>query len=112
MTYYSAMAWQKLGQKVKANKHLRELLHYAKELQTVPAKIDYFATSRPTMLLFDDDLQFRQETTALFLRAQAELGLGNTSRAQQLLTAVLRRDPNHAPAADLSHGLNRNTGQL
>ena len=28
------------------------------------------------MLLFDDDLQFRQETTALFLQAQAQLGLG------------------------------------
>ena len=34
------------------------------------------------MLLFDDDLQFRQETTALFLQAQAQLGLGRTARGR------------------------------
>jgi len=33
------------------------------------------------MLLFDDDLQFRQETTALFLQAQAQLGLGTKAMA-------------------------------
>jgi tetratricopeptide (TPR) repeat protein len=112
MTYYSAMAWKKLGQKAKANKLLRELLRYANQLRTAPAEIDYFATSLPTMLLFDDDLRFRQETTALFLRAQGELGLGNTSCAKRLLTAVLRRDPNHALATDLSRGLSRNAGQF
>jgi Tfp pilus assembly protein PilF len=53
------------------------------------------------MLLFEDDLQFRQTTTALFLEAQAWLGLGHRARAKRLLRAVLRRDPNHALAADL-----------
>ncbi len=53
------------------------------------------------MLLFDDDLQFRQETTALFLRAQAQLGLGQRAKARSLLSSVLRRDPNHALAQDL-----------
>jgi hypothetical protein len=52
------------------------------------------------MLLFDDDLQFRQETTALFLQAQAQSGLGKKSIAKKLLQTVLRRDPNHALAAD------------
>jgi tetratricopeptide (TPR) repeat protein len=102
MTFYSAMSWQRLGRKTKAKKLLRDLLAYARKLQKCPAKIDYFATSLPTMLLFDDDLQFRQETTALFLQAQAWLGLGHKSRAGALLRKVLRRDPNHALAADLS----------
>ena len=53
------------------------------------------------MLLFDDDIQFRQETTALFLQAQARLGLGERTKAKKLLTTVLRRDPNHALATDL-----------
>ena len=65
-----------------------------------PAKIDYFATSLPAMLLFEDDLQFRQETTALLLQAQAHLGLGRKARARGMLRTVLRRDPNHALAAD------------
>ncbi len=102
MTYYTALACEKLGQKEKAKQLLRNLLAYALRLRKSEAKIDYFATSLPTMLLFDDDLQFRQDTTALFLQALARLGLGQAAKANILLTKVLRRDPNHAPATDLS----------
>jgi hypothetical protein len=38
----------------------------------------------------------------LFLQAQAYLGLGKRAKAKSLLNVVLRRDPNHALAADLS----------
>ncbi len=105
MTYYSAQSWEKLGQRGKARKLFHDLLTYAQQLQKARAKIDYFATSLPTMLLFDDDLQFRQETTALFLQAQAHLGLGRSAKARALLQTVLRRDPNHALAADFLRGL-------
>ena len=101
MTYYSALSWQKLGQKTKATRLLRGLLTHARQLQKAKAKTDYFATSLPTMLLFDDDIQYRQETTALFLQAQAQLGLGHTAPGRKLLHTVLKRDPNHALAADL-----------
>jgi tetratricopeptide (TPR) repeat protein len=100
MTYYSAMSLEKLGQRSKARRLLRDLLTYGRKLQTQPAKIDYFATSLPTMLLFEDDPQFRQHTTALFLQGQAQLGLGKKATAKGLLKTVLRRDPNHAMAAD------------
>ncbi len=101
MTYYSALSLVALGRKAEAQKLLKGLLGYAKELKKATAKIDYFATSLPTMLLFDADIQFVQETTALFLEAQAELGLGRKAQAKKLLAAVLKRDPNHALAADL-----------
>ena len=67
---------EKLGQMAKGNKILREPLAYANKLAKTSAKRDYVATSLPTMLLFDDDLQFPQETTAMFLQAQAQYGLG------------------------------------
>jgi len=57
------------------------------------------------MLLFDDDLQFRQETGALFLQAQAQLGLGRKTKARAFLQIVLQRDPNHALAADFLRGI-------
>jgi tetratricopeptide (TPR) repeat protein len=101
MTYYSALSLERLGQQARAKQLFRDLLAYAHKLQKAAAKIDYFATSLPTMLLFDDDLQFRQGTTALFLQAQANLGLGGKKRARALLKTVLRRDPNHAQAVDL-----------
>ena len=105
MTYYSAMAWRKLGRHAKAEALFRDLLAYARKLQHAPARIDYFATSLPTMLLFDDDPQLRQHTTALFLQAQAWLGLGEKRKAKDLLAAVLRHDPNHALAADSLRGM-------
>jgi predicted Zn-dependent protease len=95
------LSLEKLGQRAKAKKLLRDLLVYAQKLQRAAAKIDYFATSLPTMLLFEDDLQFRQETAALFLQAQAQLGMERRATARALLQTVLRRDPNHALAADL-----------
>jgi tetratricopeptide (TPR) repeat protein len=100
MTFFSALARKKLGQPARAKKLLRDLLAYAEKLAKTPAKIDYFATSLPTMLIFDDDLQFRQTTTALFLQAQARLGLGDKSGAKKLLSLVLKRDPSHPLAAD------------
>ncbi|HXB60337.1 MAG TPA: DUF5107 domain-containing protein [Candidatus Acidoferrales bacterium] len=100
MTYFSALSSEKLGDRAKAKSIFRNLLAYAQKLQKATAKIDYFATSLPTMLLFNDDLQFRQETTALFLQAQAQLGLGKKAKAKSMLQIVLRRDPNHALAAD------------
>ncbi|PAW78199.1 MAG: DUF5107 domain-containing protein [Verrucomicrobia bacterium Tous-C9LFEB] len=102
MTYYSALAWEKLGQKARAKKKLRDLLAYARQLRKTKATIDYFATSLPTMLLFDEDLQERQTTTALFLEAQAFTGLGRMTEARKALRLVLRRDPNHALAQDLA----------
>ena len=97
MTYHSALSLKALGRKAEAQKLLKGLLTYAKALKKKTAKIDYFfATSLPTMLLFEDDLQARQETTAMFLEAQAQLGLGKNAEAKKLLAAVLRRDPVHA----------------
>ena len=101
LTYYAALAWQQLGRKAKARKLLGDLLAYAEQLERAEAKIDYFATSLPTMLLFEDNLRFRQATAARFLQAQARLGLGQRARARRLLKGVLQRDPHHAMAADL-----------
>jgi tetratricopeptide (TPR) repeat protein len=101
MTYYSALAWERLGQRARAKRLFRSLLQFGRELERADARVDYFATSLPAMLLFKDDLQFRQETTALFLQAQAHLGLGSRAKARTLLQSVLDRDPNHAPAGDL-----------
>jgi tetratricopeptide (TPR) repeat protein len=101
LTYFSARSLQRLGKAAAAQKLLRELLAHARELSRATARIDYFATSLPTMLLFDDDIQFRQETAARFLQAQARLGLGQKPRARELVRAVLVRDPNHPLAAQL-----------
>jgi tetratricopeptide (TPR) repeat protein len=101
MTLHSARALTRLGRAPEAARLLRGLLAHARALAKAPARIDYFATSLPTMLLFEDNLTARQVNTALFLEAQARLGLGQTARARRLLRDVLKRDPNHALATEL-----------
>jgi tetratricopeptide (TPR) repeat protein len=105
MTYFSAMAYLRLRRVALGRKLLMDLLAYGRKLAQTPATIDYFATSLPAMLLFEDDLPHRQETTALFLQGQALLGLGRIAKGESLLRRVLRRDPNHPLAADLIEDL-------
>jgi tetratricopeptide (TPR) repeat protein len=101
MTYYSANALKRLNKQREARKLLRELVRYARELARSEARIDYFATSLPAMLLFKDDLPKRNRITALFLEAQASIGLGYLRRGHRLLNRVLELDPSHAHGTDL-----------
>ena len=100
MTYFSALSLGKLGRKAEARELFRSLKAYAKQLFKTEAKVYYFATSLPARLLFDN-LQRRQETTALLIEAQACLGLGDKTSARRLLNTVIERDPARALAKDL-----------
>ncbi|HVU18489.1 MAG TPA: DUF5107 domain-containing protein [Candidatus Didemnitutus sp.] len=101
MTYYSVLALQNLGRLKEARALLDGLSRHAARLAREPATIDYFATSLPTMLLFEDDLTARQRTTALFLQAQVLLARRKKHAARKVLHQVLHRDPSHPLAGDL-----------
>jgi tetratricopeptide (TPR) repeat protein len=58
-------------------------------------KIDYFATSLPNFLIFDDDLEKRNQAACLFVRGLAQFGLGNRSEAINDLRTTLEIDGNH-----------------
>jgi len=98
---YRALALRRLGRGAEAEQDLRRLLVQAREQAARQVTIDYFTTSLPTMLLFNDDLQKRNLVEARFLEAQARLGLGETAAAHRILDEVLALDPNHAGAMDL-----------
>jgi tetratricopeptide (TPR) repeat protein len=102
MTYWSALAMRRMEREEEAAALFREILEYATALERSVPKIDYFATSLPTMLLFDEDLKSRQNITATFLKAQALLGLGSQTEAQSALAEVQKLDRAHAAACDLN----------
>ena len=104
MTYWSAMAMRRLGREEDTVSLFTDILNYAEALEESVPSINYFATSLPTMLLFDEDIQRRQHITATFLRGQALLGLGRYSDAQAALTEVHSLDRAHADAYDLLTG--------
>jgi hypothetical protein len=79
------------------------MLAYGKDLEQQKAKIDYFATSLPTLLLFEDDLDERQRVQARLLQTVALTGLGATKEAHTLLDCVVKADPNNLFAIGLTH---------
>jgi tetratricopeptide (TPR) repeat protein len=100
-TYWSGQALVSLGRNDEAKKVFQEIFDYSLELELQTPKIDYFATSLPTMLLFEEDLVLRQKISAKFLRAQALLGLGRLAEGTAMLEEVRELDANHSGAADL-----------
>jgi tetratricopeptide (TPR) repeat protein len=101
LTYFSALSARALGQRRRERQLLQGLLGYARDLARSKATIDYFATSLPTMLLFNDDLQQRQSNHARLLEGLALLGLNRRQAGVAKLRAVLKADPSHGLAADI-----------
>jgi tetratricopeptide (TPR) repeat protein len=104
-TFWVAACLDALGEREAAAALFRKIQEFARQLEHRRPVVDYFATSLPTMLLFDDDLVRRNRMQSLFLRAQAALGLGRSEEAESLAHEVLAFDPSHTGAADLLHRL-------
>ena len=105
MTYWSAMSLDRLGRREEAVALFQAIDAFAGELEQETPKIDYFATSLPTLLLFQEDLQKRQTITARFLSAQAQLGLRSREAGECMLREVLALDHSHTGAIDMLHML-------
>lgn len=93
--YYRALAFRSLREERVATSLLQRLRKAAERQETAEVKIDYFATSLPNFLIFEDDLQKRNKVDSLFLRAMANLGLGEESDAIAGLRQVVHLDKNH-----------------
>ena len=106
-TYWVAACLDALGEQEAAAALFRRIREFASELEHRRPVVDYFATSLPAMLLFDDDLALRNRIESLFLRAQAALGLEELGEAETLAREVLVLDPSHTGAADLMRRLMR-----
>ena len=107
LTYYRAKSLHALCHKAEAANLLRQMRDFAQKQMEAEVKIDYFATSLPNLLLFEDDLQKRNQVDCLFVLALSELGLGNRERATELLNQVLSLDCNHIAAQQELESLTR-----
>ncbi|OMF02165.1 DUF5107 domain-containing protein [Paenibacillus amylolyticus] len=96
--YYQGLAWQKLGNVKEANRRFNKLIDYAERHMQDHIRMDYFAVSLPDFLVFDDDLDQRNEEHCRYMRALGLLGLGRTSEAKLELDRVLEKNPNHQGA--------------
>jgi tetratricopeptide (TPR) repeat protein len=95
MAYYRALALRRLGREPEAVSLLKQFLDFASRQLDAEVRIDYFATSLPNFLLFDDDLQKRNRAECLFLRGLAKLGLRRIEESAADFREALTLDPNH-----------------
>src|SRR5215213_790446 len=95
IAYYQALALKELGQEVASVQKLEELLAFAEKQMQSEVKIEYFATSLPNFLIFEDDLRRRNRVDCTFLKGLAYLGLGQTFEAEKAFRDVLAVDGNH-----------------
>jgi len=75
LSYYRGLALKELGQEADACSLFEELKSYALREMNIEAKIDYFATSLPLLLVFEDDLTKLKNEEAQELLALAKKGL-------------------------------------
>jgi tetratricopeptide (TPR) repeat protein len=106
-SYFQARALTELGEFAGAEEVLANLARFAEEKNKVAANIDYFATSLPNLLLFEDDLEERKRVECQMLSALAKEGLGKRVAGLDQLREVTNADPNHLPALFVLHWIAR-----
>ena len=74
LSYYRGLSLQQLGRHEQAAALFDELKLFAERQLRIPFEIDYFATSLPNLLVFDEDLQARHEADSQHLIDLAETG--------------------------------------
>jgi len=94
-SYFQALALRELGDEEAARETLFRLARFAEKKGEAVAEINYFATSLPNLLLFDDNLEERNRIESLFLAALADHGFGRREKAIDGLRQVTALDPNH-----------------
>lgn len=100
-SHFRALALAALGEREEAQTVLRELESFARQQSTTEPRLDYFATSLPNLLLFEDDLKKRNRIESTVLLALASHGMGHRDRAAELLESVVAEDPNHQFAMEM-----------
>ena len=98
MCYYKIMALRSLGMTSEAAEVIQEMIQRLEARRKSEPSIDYFATSLPNFLVFEDDLALRKEIECAFSEALVALALGNESSAGRKLQLVVDMDPNNLAA--------------
>jgi tetratricopeptide (TPR) repeat protein len=96
--FYQGLALKELGRRAAARKRFETLVRFGQQHLRDHIMIDYFAVSLPEFMVFDDDLDRRNEVNCRYLMALGLFGLGQHQKALRELKSVLRLDPAHLPA--------------
>jgi len=99
MIFYQGLAWHKLGNEKEANRRFNKLIDYAEKHLHDEVKFDYFAVSLPDFLVFEDDLNKRNEIHCRYMMGLGFLGKRSYDKALAQLNGTLDLDVNHQGAS-------------
>lgn len=105
LSYYRGLALRELGREAEAVQLFAELRTFAGSRLGQKATIDYFATSLPNLLVFEEDLQARRDAEMHLLLALAAHGLGDPATAQAALQQTFAFSRTDQRAVDLAREL-------
>ncbi len=105
LSYFRGLSLKALGRNEDGDEVFRDMIDHARAMLAEPAKIDYFATSLPNLLVFDEDLQARRDAGAQLLIALACHGLGRLDQAAAAIDKVLAFDAAEPRAVELQSQL-------
>ncbi|MFE4710591.1 DUF5107 domain-containing protein [Paenibacillus sp. NPDC056722] len=98
MIFYQGLAWQKLQVEKESKRRFNKLVDYAEKHLFDEVEFDYFAVSLPDFLVFEDDLNRRNEIHCRYMLGLGLLGLGRTEEAKTRFQEVLALEANHQGA--------------
>ncbi len=98
LSYYRAFSLHELGRDAEARMVLEDMLRFAGNRLREKARVPYFATSLPNLLVFNESLQERRDAENHLLIALAHHGLGNSDQAREHLgrTLAFTNEDQHA----------------
>jgi tetratricopeptide (TPR) repeat protein len=99
MIFYQGLAQRRIGIESGALRRFQKLIDYGQKHLHDHVTIDYFAVSLPEFLVFEDDLDKRNEIHCRYMMALGYIGMGEIAAAQAQLEQVLSMDSSHAGAA-------------
>ncbi|MDO4337242.1 MAG: DUF5107 domain-containing protein [Eubacteriales bacterium] len=105
MIYFQGAALKKLGRTEEANSRFHKLLSYGEEHIFDEMRIDYFAVSLPDLMIFDEDLNVKNQIHCMFMMALGYLGLGEKAKAEEYFSEILAYDKSHQGALMIPAGI-------
>jgi len=105
LSYFRGLSLRELGREDEARTLFDDLRAFGEAGLHTPATIDYFATSLPNLLVFDEDLKARRNAGHHLLIALACHGLGHRKDAASHLANTLAFTNSDQHAADLARDL-------
>jgi len=93
--FYQGLALLKLGRKDEAYSRFYNLINFVEKHLDEHIKLDYFAVSLPDLLIWEDDLTFRNKIHCHYMLGLGYLGIGNSEKATFHLQIAANMDVNH-----------------